>query len=144
MATNEFKKEEIQEQEPVKKKKKVSKGTKSGPGAILRSILNGEIFTHKAVVKFLPFGLFLCFLATLYIANSYNYEKNIRKTEEIRNQLIELEYEFITVKSDLMHISQQTEIAHRLDSMGTGIKEPVVPPFKIVDQNNLKKETKNE
>lgn len=138
MEKNEFKQVAPEEQEPVEEKKKAKKAKKPSLMVTLRSILNGEILTRDAALRLLPFGLFLCFLAVLYIANSYNYEKNIRKTQQIRDQLIELKDEYITTQSDLMHISQQSEIAHRLDSLGTGIKESVIPPMKIMDQNNKK------
>ena len=143
MAKNEFKPVEKEEQ-PVKEKKKVKKVRESRLKNTFKSILNGEILTRGEALRLLPFGLYLCFLAVLYIGNSYNYEKNIRKTSEIRDQLIELEYEYITTQSDLMHISQQSSIAHRLDSLGSGIRESVVPPLKIFDQNNKESKKKNE
>ncbi|HNW88314.1 MAG TPA: FtsL-like putative cell division protein [Bacteroidales bacterium] len=136
MEKNEFKPVEPQEQKPVEEKKTPKKAKKPSLIAVLRSILNGEILTRDAVLRLLPFGLFLCLLAVLYIANSYNYEKNIRKTQQISDELIELKDEYITTQSELLHISQQSEIARRLDSLGTGIKESVVPPMKILDQNN--------
>ncbi len=138
MEQNEYK--HIEEQEPVNEgKKKVGKKRKPTIGHTIISILNGEILTREIVLRLLPFGLYLCLLAILYIANSYNYEKNIRKTTQLKDQLIELEYDYITTKSNLMHISQQSEIALRLDSLGTGIKESVVPPMKIFDQNKVEK-----
>lgn len=141
MSKNEFKPEEPQ-QEPVKEKKKVRKVRESRLTSTFRSILNGDILTRDAVLRLLPFGLYVSFLIILYIANSYNYEKNIRRTSDIRNQLIELEYEYITTKSDLMHISKQSEIAHRLDSIGTGIKESVVPPIKFFDNKQVDSKVK--
>lgn len=137
MSKNEFKPEEPQE--TVKEKKKVRNVRESRLTSTFRSILNGEILTRDAVLRLLPFGLYLTFLLILYIANSYNYEKNIRRTSEIRNQLIELEYEYLTTKSDLMHISKQSEIARRLDSLGTGIKESVVPPVKFFEKQSNSK-----
>jgi hypothetical protein len=129
MAKNEYK--PVETQEPVKEKERVKKVRESRLTMTFRSILNGEILTREAVLRLLPFGLYITFLTILYIANSYNYEKNIRRTLEIRNQLIELQYEYITTKSDLMHISQQSEIAKKLDSLETGIEESIVPPLKI-------------
>ena len=79
----------------------------------------------------------------IYIANSYYSEKIIRKTTKVRNELKELDYEYISSKSDLMHISKQSEVATHLDSLQTGVKESVVPPIKIFEnkqtENNNKK-----
>lgn len=136
MGKNELKPVETEKQEPVAEKKKAGKDKKPSLKTTLRSILNGEILTRAKVIRLLPFALFLCLLAFLYIANSYNYERYIRKTSQTSNELIELKDEYITTQSELTHISQQSEIAFRLDSLGTGIKESVVPPMKILDQKN--------
>ncbi len=138
MEKNEFSPPPAEEQNLTQGKKKDRRDKRQNLGSIFRSILNGEILTREAMLKLMPFGLFLCLLAVLYIANSYNYEKNIRKTTQLRDELIELKDEFITTQSDLTHASQQSEIAFRLDSLGTGIKESVVPPMKIQDDNSIK------
>ena len=134
MAKNEFK--DIEVEEPVVEKTKPPKPPKqkeSRLGISLRSILDGSILTRDAVVKMLPFGLYLAFLIVDYIGNSYYSEKIIRKTSKVRNELKELEYEYISSKSDLMDISKQSEVAIRLDSLKTGLKESLVPPIKIFE-----------
>lgn len=111
-------------------------------GKALRSVLDGTILTRENVVKLIPFGLYVTLLILIYIANSYYAEKSIKKANRIRNELKELEYEFITSKSDMMHNSKQSEVARRLDSLGTGIRESVVPPTKIYVISEEKPEEK--
>jgi len=144
MAKNEFKPPEIKEEpEPVveKKKPKPKKKKESRLGLSLRSVLDGTILTREIVVRLLPLGLYLAFLVVIYIANSYYSEKIIRRTTKVRNDLKELEYEYISSKSDLMHISKQSEVAGRLDSLKTDVKESLVPPIKIFE--NQKPQTNN-
>lgn len=136
MAQNEYK-----PKEPLAEEQTAAPEVKSKPGqhkslrltSILRSIIDGTVLTRAAVVKLLPFGLFLALLVVLYIGNSYNSEKVIKKSNKIRNDLIELQYEYISTKSDLMHASKLSELSKMLDSLHTNIKASTVPPVKIYE-----------
>lgn len=97
---------------------------------MIQSILGGGFLTKDGVVNQLPFLFYATFLAILYIANIYYAEKDIREFNALKKELKELRYEYITSKSSLMNISKQSEIAKRL--LGSGIKESVVPPYKLV------------
>ncbi len=105
-------------------------------GKILHSIIDGTILTRSNVIKALPFVLFLAFLAIIHIANTYFAYKHIREINAIRNELKEIRFEYISVKSELINNTKQSEIVRRLD--GTGIKESLNPPMKIVMGNNVK------
>jgi hypothetical protein len=86
--------------------------------------------SKEQVTKWLPFIMFMSFLAFIYITNSYYAEKNIRKIDKISQELKELRSEYITTKSELMFKSNQSEIAHQLENYG--VKESTVPPKKIM------------
>lgn len=133
MSKNQFKpvSEEVPPKEAPAAKPRKPRQKEARLGKALRSVLDGTILTRENVVKLIPFGLYVTLLILIYIANSYYAEKSIKKANQIRNELKELEYEFITSKSDMMHNSKQSEVARRLDSLGTGIRESVVPPTKI-------------
>lgn len=96
----------------------------------IRNVLGGDFIKKESTLKQIPFLLLLAFLALIYIGNSYFAEKNIRKIEKMQRELKELRYEYISVKSEMMHASRQSEIAKQLSSKG--IKESTVPPGKIV------------
>ena len=109
----------------------------SSSKSLLRNILGGSFLTRTGMVSLLPFLFFVTFLAILYIANIYYAEKDIREFNALKSELKELRYEYITGKSKLMNISKQSEVTKRL--LGSGIKESVVPPFKIfIDKNEDK------
>jgi hypothetical protein len=99
-------------------------------GSSLHSIMDGSILTREKLVKQLPFILFITLLAMVYIANSYNAEKTIIEIGKTKKELEELRFEYITTKSNLMFHSKQSEIAVKLS--GSGIKESLVPPQKII------------
>lgn len=92
-------------------------------------IIGGRVLSRNNTRKFLPFLFFLALLAIVYIANTYYAEKKIRETNEIKKELKELRYNYISSKSELMFHSKQSEIVKMLSK--TGIKESKEPPQKI-------------
>lgn len=100
------------------------------------SVLDGSFLTRENLLKQVPFIIFITCLGILYIANSYNAEKTIIEISRTKKQLEELRYEFITVKSNLVFQSKQSNVAYRLSN--TQVKESTVPPIKIKYQGGRK------
>ena len=124
------------------KGKEPEKGKAWSPGKTLRSILDGSFLTRENLRNTVPYIFFLAFLAAISIANTYYAEKMVRTIDRTKRELKELRYEHITTKSELMHLSKQTEVAKRL--IGTGLKETVVPPEKIFVTEDEKDEKAKE
>jgi len=95
-----------------------------------RSVLNGRILAGEKVAESLPFILFLTAIAFLLIMNSYYAEKKGRVTEALRDDIVELRTRHVLTRSELMYLTNQSEIARRVEPMG--LKESRVPPI-IVD-----------
>ncbi|MFC1733107.1 FtsL-like putative cell division protein [candidate division KSB1 bacterium] len=104
------------------------------PGRALQSILDGTLLTKEKFIKYLPFILFLTFLAIILIANNYYSEKTIIEVGEIKKELKEYRFQHISTKSKLMFHSKQSEVAKRMEL--TGIKESRIPPYKIILKND--------
>lgn len=124
---NKFKTVSSEEPLPEKEPKK----TKSIK--ISRSILNlfsGNFLSKENFIRQLPFILFLTLIGLAYIANGYYAEKSYREISRINSRLKELKSEYIILKSELMFISKQSEIANAV--LPFGLKESTVPPKKIV------------
>ena len=113
--------------EPVIKKvpKQKSKIAKSVVG-----FLNGSFLTSENTLSHVPFLLYMVVIALIYIANSYHAEKNVREINSITSELKELKSEYITTKSDLMHVSKQSQVA--LLAAQIELKESTIPPKKLV------------
>jgi hypothetical protein len=109
-------------------KKEKKKGQK--PAArFISSILDGTILTKDKVESMLPFLMYATVLGIFLIFNTYYAEKKSREIESLRNEIIELRLRYITTKSELMVLSNQSEVARRLKSRG--IVESVVPPRQL-------------
>lgn len=88
---------------------------------------------YGAVVRQLPFLLFLALLAVLHIYNGHQADKLARSIARTGKELKELQYEYKTVKADALFRSKQSELAKAVEPLG--LKELTAAP--IV----LKKET---
>lgn len=86
---------------------------------------------YRWIVKNIPFFLFTALLTVLYIANGHYADKNIRKINATAKQLKEMEYEFKTVKRDVIFRSKESELVKAVEPLG--LKELTVPPMKIGD-----------
>lgn len=73
--------------------------------------------------------LFCGFLALLYIANAHTVEKRIRKISRLETEMKDLRAEYISLKSELMYLSKQSEVAKRVEV--AGLKELRSAPKKI-------------
>ena len=95
-----------------------------------RSVLGGDFLTNDTSIRQLPFLLFVMFLGIGYIANVYYAESNTRDISNIKKEVKELRFEYISTKSKLMQLSKQSELVKLLKAQG--IKESTTPPYKIV------------
>src|SRR6476660_1769434 len=90
-----------------------------------------RILGYRWIVKNIPFFLFLAALAVVYIYNGHYADKTIRNINKVQNDLKELQYEYKTLKSEVMFRSKQSELAKAVAPLG--LKELVVPPMVIRD-----------
>ena len=122
-------------------KQEKKKKTASGPGAVSRFIhnmLDGSILTKEGMASSLPFFFFLAGLALFLISNTYYAEKKARELESLRKEIVELRTRHTLTKSELMYLSNQSEVERRLSSRG--FVESTVPPRQIsnkVSHGNL-------
>ncbi len=85
-----------------------------------------RMFNYRWVVKNIPFFLFLAFLAVLYIYNGHLADKLTRKIGFTEKHIKELEYEYKTIKSEVIFRSKVSELAKAVAPLG--LKELTKPP----------------
>jgi len=127
---NEFKKLTImvQEQENTKER-----DLKINPIAGWKRLLN-----YQSIVKQIPFFLFLALLAIIYIYNGHKADRTIRNINETAKDVKELQYEYKTVKSEVMFRSKQSELIKAVEPLG--LKEMTTPPIVLKDGSGKKSE----
>jgi cell division protein FtsL len=90
-----------------------------------------RLFGYRWIVKNIPFFLFLSVLAVVYIYNGHYADKTVRNINKVNKELKELQYEYKTLKSEVMYRSKQSELAKAVEPLG--LKELTVPPAVLVD-----------
>lgn len=112
-----------------KKKEKQLSAKRNRLGKATKEVLGGGVLEKERTFRMFPFLLFLAFLAFVYITNDYMVESKVRKIDLMQNEVRELRYEYISVKSNLINISKQSQLAKRLKSLGI---EENKQPLKVI------------
>jgi hypothetical protein len=90
-----------------------------------------KLFGYRWIVKNVPYFLFLSVLAVIYIYNGHYADKTIRDINKVSKDLKEMQYEFKTLKSEVMFRSKQSELAVAVAPLG--LKELIAPPVVLDD-----------
>jgi hypothetical protein len=89
---------------------------------------------YQSIVKQMPFFLFLALLAVVYIYNGHNADRLNREIARTTKELKELQYEYKTVKGDVLFRSKQSELVKAVVPLG--LKELDVAPIVLIDSSN--------
>ena len=95
-----------------------------------------RLLRYQWIVKNTPFFLFLALLAVIYIYNGHYADKIVRNIGRTSNELKELQYEYKTLKSEVMFRSKQSELARAVEPFG--LKELTTPPIVLADSQFIK------
>ena len=109
------------------------KSSSGGPtlfSGIERRLKLENYFEEGFPVQYLPKILFVMMLGLLYISNTHNAEKTVRKIDQVQSDVEDLRADYTTLKSDLMFASKQSEVARKVKNFG--LKESLNPPTKVV------------
>jgi cell division protein FtsB len=90
-----------------------------------------RLFGYRWIVKNIPFFLFLSALAIVYIYNGHYADNTVRNINKVNRELKELQFEYKTLKSEVMFRSKQSELAKSVETLR--LKELVVPPAILID-----------
>ena len=110
--------------------------TNPAPKNAIKSILN-----YEWIVMNISFFLFLAFIAILYIANGHLTDKSIRRINTTQKELKELQFEYKTLKSDLMRRSRAVEIQDKVAPYGLMVAKEM--PIRLALENKIKSTTQD-
>lgn len=81
------------------------------------------LFNYEWIVKNIPFFLFLSVLTVLYIANGHRADKTIRRINSTTGELKDLQFEYKTLKSEVMFRSEEGQVVKATEPMGLQISK---------------------
>ena len=90
-----------------------------------------KLFDYQWIVKNIPYFLFLSILAVIYIYNGHFSDNTVKDINKTSKDLKELQYEYKSMKSEVMFRSKQSELAKAVEPLG--LKELVQPPMMLKD-----------
>lgn len=90
---------------------------------------------YQAVVKQVPYLLFLALLAVVYIYNGHNADKLVRRTSKAARELKDLQSEYKSVTGDVLLRSRQSELVEAVKPLG--LQELTTEPAILIDSTNL-------
>lgn len=94
-----------------------------------------RLLNYQSVVRQIPFFLFLALLAVIYIYNGHQADNLARDIAQHTRELRELEYEYKTVKGDVLFRSKQSELVKAVAPLG--LKELTAAPVILTDSSNM-------
>ena len=111
--------------------KTAASGESAPAKAPARSRWKPSLLGHRWIMKNIRFFFFLAALAVIYIYNGHYADKVVRDINRTNKELKELQYEYKTLKSEVMFRSKQSELARAVEPFG--LKELTLPPYVLVD-----------
>jgi hypothetical protein len=90
-----------------------------------------NMLNYQSVVKQMPFFLFLTALAVLYIYNGHYADRLNRDITKTSKELKELEYEYKTIKGEVLFQSKQSEMVKAVAPLG--LREMTAAPVILED-----------
>lgn len=95
----------------------------------------GSLFNSQWITSNMNFFLFLSFLAIIYIANGHWADKTIRNIDKTKRELRDLQFEYKTVKAELMHKTEESQILKVAEPLGLKISNEVPQHLPSVTKN---------
>ncbi|HER09226.1 MAG TPA: hypothetical protein ENO20_09990 [Bacteroides sp.] len=99
----------------------------------LRDLINGNVLTRKAVLRQSKFILLLVLIAFVFIANRNHAEKTVIRLNGLQSDVKELRAKSITISSDLVRVSRQSEVVRLVEGYNLGLEENLEPPKKLTE-----------
>lgn len=90
-----------------------------------------KFFNYRFIIKNIPFFLFLSVLAVLYIYNGHYADKMARKIAASEKNIKEAEYEYKSIKSEVIFRSKASELVKAVEPLG--LRELSKPPIVLND-----------
>lgn len=95
----------------------------------------GALFNSQWITNNMFFFLFLSLLAIIYIANGHWADKTIRNIDKTKKELKDLQFEYKTIKAELMHKSEEAQVLKVAEPLGLKISKEM--PYRLSGKSEL-------
>lgn len=95
-----------------------------------------KMVSYEWITKNIGFFLFLAGLTVIYIANGHWADKTIRDISKTSKQIKDLQFEYKTLKSELMFQTRETELVKAVEEKGLKISETPPIHIKLEEKNH--------
>jgi hypothetical protein len=95
----------------------------------------GDFFSYRWILGNIRFFLFLACLAVLYIANGHMSDNRIRKINETGRKLKDLQYEYKTLKGEMMFKSRESEMVKAAAPLGLNMDTTSPVRIKMISRD---------
>jgi hypothetical protein len=85
----------------------------------------GSFFNSQWLTGNMNFFFFLSLLAIIYIANGHWADKTLRSIDKTHKEIKDLQFEYKTVKSELMYKSEEAQVLKVAEPLGLKISSEV-------------------
>lgn len=93
----------------------------------LQSFLNGDIVRHESIKKQYPLLGLLLGLVFIYILFGYISEAQQHQLSDIKKEVKDLRFRYLTISAELMQSTRQSRVASLLKEQGSDLKENTTP-----------------
>ncbi len=97
-------------------------------------LMSADIFTRTAVVRQLPFMLFIVLLMMLYIANQHSYVRKHRELGRMKKEVAVLRFKSMELRAELMKYSRQSQVLKRIEDKKMGLELSSEPPIILTEE----------
>lgn len=94
---------------------------------MIMSVLSGNILSRSEVTRAYPYMIFISVLAFIYIANIFRTQSTYREHAALTEQVKELRAKSMTIASEKMKATRQSNIMTELSRRGIPLKESLTP-----------------
>lgn len=99
--------------------------------SILKQIMNGDFFRRDEVKAQYPMVVLVAILLFLYILIGFAAGKQQRQLTDIRREVRELKFEYLTISAQLVETTRQSNVASELKRRGSKLEPNITPVTRI-------------
>jgi len=109
----------------------MSSGKGNRKGNPVARVFNGNMLPDF-VMKHILLILEIIGFVLLYIANRYSYQHDVVVTEQLRRELLDVQYQCLNIASEMSAKSKSSYIEKVIEEKGAGLGAPDEPLYYVI------------